>query len=371
MCRVAKFKPSKSSPTYLTIGQKTLSFRSGLCTKSCERALDGLCWKGLIDLVKPEDSKTWTGRTYRLLPYKEVKERWKEWGYTHVLRKPGGGIDFCDSEGVVFPVRPAPASTNQQLGTGTSTTKLEIVHRANVSPGAGDTLSIKAGSKLAPQLDIGPEEITSDNTTSSGHDRESIWQTLTAYCGYVDDAAVRQIIASSQHARPNLSQEELLDALHAVGKQLLGEGRRVRNPIGWMISVVPDYVADKEYERRRDFEADRRVKAQVEKEQLSIDAAIHAHLSTLPRENEWTRILTFLEGKVNVHTLELLLKPVKFFDLQDGVLLLWKRLAEVPFVQFEIPIAEAIEALGLDVSALRYCSTTEIHRLLPNETEQQ
>ena len=206
-------KPGQAETKTVQAGYDYIGKRTRLAKKTIQRIIAKLIEKDFIAIEKPADIYERTSTTYRVFSYKQVLDRHKERGRTHVA-KMGPGFSYVKQ----------PSNMSTVVINGVSTVAISItptVVNSDLSTVVRGAISFKDRKSL-------------DNSTST--DLQELRDGLVKQIGWIDEDAARRLFEGCQNrAGKSVSPSQIL----SVVSTKLPVARKARNPIGFLIDAVP------------------------------------------------------------------------------------------------------------------------------------
>ena len=223
-------KPFDHVSRLITIGFGEMGRLVGLSESNARINTRSLIAKLALEEYAGYDCERGTGRTYRIFTYQEILTRRKEAGLTRYQRRTLAVV-FVDEHD-----QPIDLSRKAMPGLklpGGGDSKLEGDPGPNLDPEAGPNLGAKPGINLGPSY---REQLREQETSSSSVGL--IVQALRDELGLADDEAARRIQRNCREKAADASEQEIA-AFVRLEAQRLRANRRVKNPIGLLITQVP------------------------------------------------------------------------------------------------------------------------------------
>ena len=205
----------------ISIGYNGMSALCKLDKSNCKKNIQNLVEKLSVQITATFQSASSTGTTYRIFSYREILRRREAAGLVWVIRT--SGVRF------VSPVGKSPIPPR---GT------LPMAPMGDLHPlPRGEAPSGPRGETRPPPVCETPTPLGIHRKleeTSSGIVRDA----LSKY-GPVDQDAVTRLVKKCREHTFNCSDEEISHFIHEKGLLIRGQGKRIQNPIGFLIDAVP------------------------------------------------------------------------------------------------------------------------------------
>ncbi len=354
------------------IGQHT-----GLPDRTCQRAVQRLRLKRVIEIAQPAQCEAAKPPIYRVKNYGAIMGAWKALGLTHVTggrsriltdpnrreRRLGGGFDLQDSE---------PSATdnygNVRIGEADTMSSGDINSPGDaVSPDdfktgdPGDSRSEGPGDAKSPLKEIKELRIVSRNSTATAASAVSIAAVAAALQRYgpADELAAKQLVQSCQERCPDCQTSDIVTAIHWKGSTLQRQ-RGVQNAIAILMASCASLVAAACRERL--VAEAKRAEEQAQQEIAKKRADLLAEIRQFPADNPWSRILDWLKGHVSTHSYGCFLQPSLYAGTDEHTLRVCVPNEKFKFIEqkYATEISQAIHELGLDSNGIQCLTIDEL-----------
>jgi hypothetical protein len=234
----------------VTMGWDRMASAAGMSDKAAQRNLRTLLEKLAVEVIAKENSSTRTGKTYRVFSYKAILER----------RRAAGMIFVTKDKGVRFVTTPEDINRNADAALDhpaiDKTSTVDITTTVDkTSTGTVDKTSPPLGSILG---------IKNRKTTTTGEDLDPIVATLAKYV-VADESAAQKILSSCREACATATVEEIASVIALKAPGIL-RNRSINNPLGLLITSVPQCFHGVGIDRLRAEWADERLR-EIERQQ--------------------------------------------------------------------------------------------------------
>jgi hypothetical protein len=370
----------------VTVGLKKLRGETALALNSCRNGIRGLIEKKVIDVLQEQVSETCTGRTYRVYSFDSVRSRWKGANLEFIVMKRGGGRKFCTIDGneihgcteATLPIgperstdahkttsiEPPPPGTNfapgtKQIDDGNQVQTLRPPD-ANFILGANANFASQSGIKFAPHSAL--FSASSSSSTSSSIDSAAVYTCFANYAPMVDQEAVARLINSSITIAPDLTTDELLAALREKGSHVTKLRQDITNPVGFLLSVVPKCFHGTAFTLWRQRRKEALRLERLENAMCAKREALDAQLRNVPSDNPWESIRTCLGERIDLHTYQTWLVPLRYVRINGRQLILAAPTDEFLAVamRFEEDILTEIDNLNLPIDSVALVTLQEL-----------
>ncbi len=214
---------------------------SSLCKlkrSNCKKNVHSLIEKLALEVIKPHQTASSTGTTYRIFSYSEILRR----------RKPAGLIWVIRTSGVRFvqPMGESPTPPVCDLTTAS-------VRESPIGP-VSNTLTPPVCETPTP-LEIKKEALETASSSSA-----VIYEALSKF-GSVDDDVLHRLTLSCRRVAPDCTDQEIIHFIREKGCMV--RTGRISNPIGFLLTAVPKCFLGETFRLYR-AEEQKRLQQQVE-----------------------------------------------------------------------------------------------------------
>lgn len=299
----------------VTMGWKRMASLARMSDKAAKRNLTYLIDKLAVDLIRPENSATRTGRTYLVYSFLAILKRRTDAGMLYVVRDKGVRF-LTGAEAELLGVEFTQTSTEHKTSTVDKTCTVDKPTTDTVdkqSTGTVDITSLDTVDKTTTPL-RSLLRTKERETTTTDVELASIVQALSHY-GVADEAAARQIVRDSRKNCKDAQAAEIVAVIHLKAPAIIGS-RFITNPLGMLIRGVPKCfegsgievlrehrAAEKQRDEQRKLESDRQhqeFRRWVQNDRLKYEAIL-ADPGSIDAEQkravrELARLESFREG---------------------------------------------------------------------------
>jgi hypothetical protein len=266
---------------------RQLSRATGLSQRNVVRVVHSLERKKAIEVLELEDATAKIGRKYRIYSMIRILDRCRASGFEFVYRY----------KNTVELVRPTPANPTSPVNLPAHDTlpshdslasAASLSRDAKLTREPPDNLQAMPPDNLSGSL-ASTSEINIKETSSP-----AIVRAINEHFGYVDDDAIRRIIASCRHRIPDATDDEIA-TFTAITARRIRRMNGVTNPVGLLITQVPKCFEGDSFRQFRAAEEQRREAEEHQREEWRREAqAILDDPNSQADEKEWA--LAALEG---------------------------------------------------------------------------
>jgi hypothetical protein len=346
-----------------------LAEKTGLSERTCQRVLQELRAKRIIEIIHPPRYGSDEAPTYCVRSFTTVLQIWRQLGLTHFIggrtrilvdpispnRRLGGGFRLQTQESTGGEQQLCNGPDESELSPGDMKSPDDLK-----SPPPGDIKSGGPGDMKSPLSITGNKGRNKyRNTQATATSAVDAAVVAAVMCQYApsDQAAAAQVIDSACALCPDCTTEDVVAAVRRKGNQLQGQ-EGVKNPVAVLMTACADLALAARNERvamekKRTDEALRDARTKRK-------ATFLAELDGLPSGNEWKQILDGIKSYLAKQSFDTWLKPTRFIGITNRILRVCVPSSEFKLIneKYAVEINRAIQNLGLDVAAVE-CLTIE------------
>jgi hypothetical protein len=285
----------------------------------CQDGIRNLILKLSIERITQGDRAMQAGNRYRVFSFTEIIRRRREAGLLYYARLPGGGRIFVTIEGDEIDL--VALSERRSAGLPKFGTNA-LPDLGEQGPDTGTAFVPNSGAQPVPNYAPLPIKGSLDKktkpTTTSSVDVSRIVKVFLDEEPGADQFVIDTLINDVLSRIPDAQTEEFESAIKVKGAETR-QGRSVaKSKAKYLVKAVLSYFAGEAFQQRRLRAKAYKYQAELDRVRDAAASAIEAELRS--NDHIWQQFRDRLSSKIDQHTYETWIKPLRFLRIQEGVM---------------------------------------------------